>query len=232
MNIIEELEAEQVAALSGKREVPEFAPGDTVQVNVWVREGNRERVQAYEGVVIARSGGGLNESFTVRKISYGEGVERVFPVHSPMIDSIRVVRRGKVRRAKLYYLRGRRGKSARIAEKVDPKRGRKGADGGEARVMFTPPKGAADDLKAISGVGEELEKRLNTLGIRAFSQIADLTDDDIARIDDVLDFKGRMERENWVGQARELMAESTLDEVPEIAADDDADGTAKAKKPA
>ena len=119
MNIIEQLEAEQVAALAAKREVPDFAPGDTVQVNVWVREGNRERTQAYEGVVIARDGGGLNESFTVRKISYGEGVERVFPVHSPLIDSIEVVRRGKVRRAKLYYLRGRRGKSARIAERKD-----------------------------------------------------------------------------------------------------------------
>ncbi len=127
MNVIEQLEAEQMADLSAKRETPEFSPGDTVQVNVWVREGSRERVQAYEGVVIARSGAGLNESFTVRKISYGEGVERVFPVYSPMIDSIKVIRRGKVRRAKLYYLRGLRGKSARIAEKVDPNRGKKKA---------------------------------------------------------------------------------------------------------
>ena len=99
--------------------MPEFAAGDTVIVNVKVKEGERTRVQAYEGVVIARSGGGLNENFTVRKMSYGEGVERVFPVYSPMIDSIKVVRRGKVRRAKLYYLRGRTGKSARIVERQD-----------------------------------------------------------------------------------------------------------------
>jgi large subunit ribosomal protein L19 len=117
MNIIEQLEKEQVAVVAAKRAVPEFAPGDTVVVNVKVVEGDRSRVQAYEGVVIARSGGGLNENFTVRKISYGEGVERVFPVYSPLIDSIKVVRRGHVRRAKLYYLRGRTGKSARIAEK-------------------------------------------------------------------------------------------------------------------
>jgi large subunit ribosomal protein L19 len=117
MNIIEQLEKEQVAIVAAKRAVPEFAPGDTLIVNVKVVEGDRSRVQAYEGVCIARSGGGINENFTVRKISYGEGVERVFPVYSPLIDSIKVVRRGKVRRAKLYYLRGRTGKSARIAEK-------------------------------------------------------------------------------------------------------------------
>ncbi len=117
MNIIEQLEKEQASAVAAKRAVPDFAPGDTVIVNVKVVEGDRSRVQAYEGVVIARSGGGLNENFTVRKISYGEGVERVFPVYSPLIDSIKVVRKGDVRRAKLYYLRGRTGKSARIAEK-------------------------------------------------------------------------------------------------------------------
>ena len=117
MNIIAELEAEQVAKLG--KTIPEFQPGDTVVVNVKVKEGERTRVQAYEGVCIARTGGGLNESFTVRKISYGEGVERVFPVYSPNIDSIKVIRRGKVRRAKLYYLRDRRGKSARIAEKME-----------------------------------------------------------------------------------------------------------------
>ena len=117
MNIIQQLEAEQAAKLT--REIPEFQPGDTVIVNYKVKEGERSRIQAYEGVCIARNGGGLNESFTVRKISYGEGVERVFPVMSPMIDSIKVVRRGKVRRAKLYYLRDRRGKSARIAERTD-----------------------------------------------------------------------------------------------------------------
>jgi len=119
MNVIEELERAQAAKLAALRPIPEFQPGDTVVVNVKVKEGERTRVQAYEGVCIARSGGGLNESFTVRKISYGEGVERVFPIYSPMIDSIKVVRRGKVRRAKLYYLRDRRGKSARIAEKME-----------------------------------------------------------------------------------------------------------------
>jgi large subunit ribosomal protein L19 len=118
MNIIEEIEAEHAAKLPGAK-IPSFQPGDTVVVNVKVAEGERTRVQAYEGVCIARSGGGLNENFTVRKISYGEGVERVFPVYSPMIDSVKVLRRGKVRRAKLYYLRDRRGKSARIAERAD-----------------------------------------------------------------------------------------------------------------
>ena len=118
MNIIETIEAEHAAKLPGAK-MPEFQAGDTVIVNVKVAEGERTRIQAYEGVCIARSGGGLNESFTVRKISYGEGVERVFPVYSPMIDSVKVVRRGKVRRAKLYYLRDRRGKSARIAERTD-----------------------------------------------------------------------------------------------------------------
>ena len=116
MNLIQQLEQEQVKKLSAGKEIPDFAPGDTVIVNVKVVEGERSRVQAYEGVCIGRSGHGLNENFTVRKISYGEGVEREFPLHSPMIDSIKLVRRGKVRRAKLYYLRGRRGKSARIAE--------------------------------------------------------------------------------------------------------------------
>jgi large subunit ribosomal protein L19 len=127
MNIIQELEAEHAAEL--KPEVPKFAPGDTVRVQVKVREGTRERLQAYEGVCIARSGSGLNESFTVRKISFGEGVERVFPIYSPLVAEIEVVRRGKVRRAKLYYLRSRRGKSARIAEKVDHRaqKGRKGS---------------------------------------------------------------------------------------------------------
>lgn len=119
MNVIQEIEKEQLARLAEGKNIPDFAPGDTVIVNVKVKEGERTRVQAYEGVVIGRSGGGLHESFTVRKISYGEGVERVFPLYSPLIDSIKLVRRGKVRRAKLYYLRGRRGKSARIVEKQD-----------------------------------------------------------------------------------------------------------------
>ncbi len=116
MNLIQTLEKEQVAKLSANKNIPDFEPGDTLLVNVKVVEGERTRVQAYEGVCIARSGRGLNENFTVRKISYGEGVERVFPLHAPMIDSIKIVRRGKVRRAKLYYLRSRRGKKARISE--------------------------------------------------------------------------------------------------------------------
>jgi large subunit ribosomal protein L19 len=117
MNLIQELEKEQVTKLTAGKEIPDFQPGDTVLVNVKVVEGEKSRIQAYEGVCIGRSGSGLNENFTVRKISYGEGVERVFPLYSPMVDSIKVVRRGKVRRAKLYYLRGRRGKAARIVEK-------------------------------------------------------------------------------------------------------------------
>ena len=117
MNIIQTLEAEEAARLSEKRATPEFQPGDTLRVNVRIKEGERERVQAFEGVCIARAGSGVQENFTVRKISFGEGVERVFPTVSPNIESIEVKRRGAVRRAKLYYLRDRRGKSARIAER-------------------------------------------------------------------------------------------------------------------
>ncbi|MBF9197475.1 50S ribosomal protein L19 [Microvirga terrestris] len=119
MNLIQQIEQEQIAKLA--KTIPDFQPGDTVIVNVKVKEGERSRIQAYEGVCIARSGGGLQESFTVRKISYGEGVERVFPIYSPNVDSIKVVRRGAVRRAKLYYLRDRRGKSARITERAEKK---------------------------------------------------------------------------------------------------------------
>jgi len=118
MNIIQQLEQEQIAKLTEGKAIPEFSPGDTVKVNVKVIEGNRERVQAYEGVCIARKNDGLNSHFVVRKISYGEGVERIFPLYSPNIASIEVIRRGDVRRAKLYYLRDRRGKSARIAEQT------------------------------------------------------------------------------------------------------------------
>ena len=117
MNLIQVLEKEEADRLLATRAIPDFQAGDTVRVNVKIKEGERERVQAYEGVCIGRQGGGINESFTVRKISFGEGVERVFPIHSPMIESIEVKRRGVVRRAKLYYLRDRRGKSARIAER-------------------------------------------------------------------------------------------------------------------
>lgn len=119
MNLIDEINALQQAKVEEKRKLPEFSPGDTLRVSVRVTEGSRTRVQAYEGVCIARKGGGLNETFTVRKISYGEGVERVFPVYSPAIEGVEVVRRGRVRRAKLYYLRGLTGKAARIAEKKD-----------------------------------------------------------------------------------------------------------------
>jgi large subunit ribosomal protein L19 len=141
MDIIAEFEALQAAKLLEGKTIPAFSPGDTVVVNVKVKEGDRTRVQAYEGVCIARTGIGLNESFTVRKISYGEGVERVFPVFSPSIESIKLVRRGKVRRAKLYYLRERRGKSARIAEK-----------------MQTAPKAAGETPKKEGKAGAKTKK--------------------------------------------------------------------------
>jgi len=122
MNIIEKIEKEQLEKLSSGKQIPDFNPGDTIKVDVKVVEGTRERIQAFEGVCIARGGKGINESFTVRKISYGEGVERVFPLFSPKISSITLVRKGKVRRAKLYYLRDRRGKAARIVEKIEVKK--------------------------------------------------------------------------------------------------------------
>ena len=140
MNVLQELEREQVTRLAAGKDIPDFEPGDTVVVNVKVVEGERSRIQAYEGVCIARSGGGLNENFTVRKISYGEGVERVFPLYSPMIDSIKVVRRGKVRRAKLYYLRGLRGKRARITERA----GRPGKAEGNSDSSTEPKTAAAE----------------------------------------------------------------------------------------
>lgn len=212
MNIIEQLEQEQAASLAKKRKVPDFGPGDTLRVNVKVVEGERTRVQAYEGVCIGRAGGGLNENFTVRKISYGEGVERVFPVHSPLIESIEVVRRGRVRRAKLYYLRGRRGKAARIAERQEVRTGKKA----ESFKGFTKPKGEPDDLKLITGVTPELEKKLNKLGLIKFEQIANLTDDEIARVDEELKLNGAIENDDWTSKAVELMAETTADEVPAV----------------
>ena len=230
MNIIEQLEKEQAAALSKKRKVPDFGPGDTLRVNVKVVEGERTRVQAYEGVCIGRAGGGINENFTVRKISYGEGVERVFPVHSPLIDSIEVVRRGRVRRAKLYYLRGRRGKAARIPERQDV-RGKKK----EAFKGFTKPKGEPDDLKLIQGVTPELEKKLNKLGLIKFEQIANLTDDEIAALDEQLKLNGAIENDDWTAKAVALMAETTAGEVPaeeeEEGEGEEADTGAKAKAP-
>ncbi len=131
MNIIEQIDQAQMGALTTGKVIPDFAPGDTLIVNVKVVEGERSRLQAYEGVCIARAGGGINQNFTVRKISYGEGVERVFPLYSPLVDSIKVVRKGRVRRAKLYYLRGLRGKAARIIEKQDFK-SRRGEENGAA----------------------------------------------------------------------------------------------------
>jgi large subunit ribosomal protein L19 len=234
MNIIEQLEKEQVEALAKKRKIPEFAPGDTLKVNVKVIEGERTRVQTYEGVCIGRAGGGINENFTVRKISYGEGVERVFPVYSPLIDSIEVVRRGKVRRAKLYYLRGRRGKSARIAERQDTHGKRKTTT--DAFKGFKKPKGEPDNLKLIVGINPELEKKLNKLGLIKFDQIANLTDDEIAKLDEELSLGGQIENEDWVSKAVALMAESTADEVPAGEDDEDAEGDAapkaKSDKPA
>ncbi len=234
MNIIEEIEKEHVKELEAKRAIPEFGPGDTVKVSVKVKDGERERVQIYEGVVIARDGGGLHESFTVRKISYGEGVERVFPIYSPLIDNIEVVRRGRVRRAKLYYLRGRRGKSARIPERRDARaKGKAAAAARKAASKtfkgFTKPKGEADDLTQIKGVGEELVKKLDKLGVTKFEQVANWTDEDIANVDEVLNFKGRIERESWTEQARTLMAEVTVEEVP---AGDDKEAKASADKKA
>jgi large subunit ribosomal protein L19 len=226
--IIQEIEREQMRAATAQRMVPEFAPGDTVRVMVKVIEtleadpkdkrkakpaepkGPGFRLQAYEGVVIARSGGGVNESFTVRKISYGEGVERVFPVHSPYIAGIEVLRRGKVRRAKLYYLRGRRGKSARIFERTDARAKRLNA----AFKGFKKPKGAPDDLTLITGLGTDVAERLSGLGVIKFEQIANFSDDDIANVDEALELDGRIEKEDWVGQAGRLLAEATANEVP------------------
>ena len=147
MNKLEQIEAEQLAKLAAERPIPEFGPGDTVRVNVKIVEGTRERIQAFEGVCIARKNRGLNSSFTVRKISYGEGVERVFPLYSPQIAAIEVVRRGAVRRATLYYLRGRTGKRARIAERQD-RRLREG-DSAPAAAKEAAPE--APESEAASG---------------------------------------------------------------------------------
>ncbi|MEO1282380.1 MAG: 50S ribosomal protein L19, partial [Pseudomonadota bacterium] len=193
MNIIEQIEAEQMRAISAKRGVPEFSPGDTVRVSVRVVEGKTTRNQAYEGVVIARSGGGLNENFTVRKISYGEGVERVFPIYSPFITEIEVIRRGRVRRAKLYYLRGRRGRSARIPERTDARARRLNA----AWKGFKKQKGQPDDLTQIAGIAPELAARLKQLNCVKLDQIANFSDDDIGNIDDFLKLEGQIEKQDW-----------------------------------
>ena len=208
MNIIEELEREQMRTISARRGIPEFGPGDTVKVMVKVVEGKTERLQAYEGVVISRSGGGLNENFTVRKISYGEGVERVFPIYSPLIAEIEVVRRGRVRRAKLYYLRGRRGRSARIAERTDARARRLNA----AWKGFKKQKGQADDITQIKGIDEELQMRLKQVNCIKLEQIANFSDDDIANVDEFLNLDGQIEKQDWVGQAQALIAEATAGE--------------------
>ena len=231
MNVIHELEQEQIKTLTRQRNVPEFGPGDTLRVVVKVIDtedvktdakgkkqakkddkpaGDTVRLQAYEGVCIARSGAGLNESFTVRKISYGEGVERVFPIYSPYIAEIDVLRRGKVRRAKLYYLRGRRGKAARILERTDARAKRLNA----AFKGFKKPKGNPDDLKQIKGIDEELENRLQKLGVIKFEQIANFSDDDIANLEEALGMEGVVEKGNWVGEAQRLVAEAAAAEVP------------------
>ena len=210
MNIIQQLEQEQMTKLTATRAVPEFAPGDTLRVNVKVVEGDRSRVQAYEGVCIGRAGSGLNESFTVRKISYGEGVERVFPVYSPYIAEIEVIRRGKVRRAKLYYLRGRRGKSARIVERSDARARRLNA----AWKGFKKQKGEPDDLTKIKGIDADLAARLRQLNAVKLEQIANLSDEDITNIDETLQLAGRIEKDDWVGQEQALIAEASAAEVP------------------
>lgn len=229
MNIIQELEKEQMKAVLAKRGVPEFGPGDTLKVMVRVSEGVPEpakgkapakgkkgeepketfRLQAYEGVCIARQGSGLNESFTVRKISYGEGVERVFPIYSPFIADIEVLRRGRVRRAKLYYLRDRRGKAARIVERADARAKRMNA----AFKGFKKPKGQPDDLKLIKGVTPELEAQLKKFNVLRFDQIAAFSDEDIANLDEALNLNGRIEKEDWIGQSRQQITVATADEV-------------------
>ena len=228
MNIIDEINKEQMAAIAAKRRIPDFSPGDSVKVMVRVAEevdttakGKAKakakdkpavtfRLQAYEGVVIARDGAGINESFTVRKISYGEGVERVFPLYSPFIADVEVIRRGRVRRAKLYFLRDRRGKSARILERSDARAKRLNA----AFKGFKRPKGAPDDLTKINGIDKDFEAQLKKINVLRFDQIVAFSDEDIANLDDLMQLDGRVEREDWLGQARNLMAEAAVGEVP------------------
>ena len=204
MNIIAQLEKEQMAVISAKRQVPDFAPGDTVIVNVKVVEGERSRIQAYEGLVIGRSGGGINENFTVRKMSYGEGVERIFPVYSPMIDSIKVIRRGKVRRAKLYYLKGLTGKRARITEKLTKFATAVLPTASPAEHKDLAPV-AADDVSLIAGVGPKVKDQLAVEGITSLNQIAEMNDEQIFALDEKLGLKGKTKREDWVAQAKEIL---------------------------
>lgn len=236
MNILQDLEQEHAAALASQRPTPEFRPGDTLRVNVRITEGDRTRVQAFEGVCIARNGGGINESFTVRKISYGEGVERVFPIHSPSIESIEVRRRGKVRRAKLYYLRALRGKAARIPERIDAARAAQVKAAAEAKKaggpLFAKPKGEADDLTRIDGVDTELAARLNRMGVTQFQQIVNFSGDDVAKLDDALSLDGAIDRDDWMGQCRTLIAETTVDEIALPEDEAPSEPTAKAEEDA
>jgi large subunit ribosomal protein L19 len=202
MNLIQELEREQAEKITKKRKLAEFAPGDTVVVSVRITEGERSRVQAYEGVVIARNGAGLNENFTVRKISYGEGVERVFPLYSPMVEAVKVLRRGKVRRAKLYYLRGLTGKAARITEKkriLAP-----GTISATATAEAAPA--VSKEITGIIGIDAAMAERLAGEGVSDLTQIAKWSPDDIADYDAKLGLDGRIEAEDWVGQANDLIA--------------------------
>jgi large subunit ribosomal protein L19 len=203
MNIIAQLEKEQMAAVVAKRQLPDFRPGDTVIVNVKVVEGERTRVQAYEGLCISRNGGGLNESFTVRKLSYGEGVERIFPIYSPLLDSVKLVRRGKVRRAKLYYLKGLTGKAARITELQDNSEAL--APVGE--VHSHKSEVAIDDVSLIAGVGPKIKDQLIAEGITSVKQIAEMNDEQIFALDEKLGLKGKSKKEDWVAQAKELVAQ-------------------------
>ncbi len=222
MNLIQQIEAEQIAKITSQRRIPEFQPGDTLKVMVRVQEvGDADpkdkkkakkdgpkaatyRLQAYEGVCISRSGAGFNESFTVRKISYGEGVERVFPIYSPMVGEIEVVRRGKVRRAKLYYLRGRRGKAARIFERTDIRAKKLNA----AFKGFKRPKGLADDLTKIIGISPVLAGKLSAINCIQYAQIANFSDVDLANVDELLDLKGAIEKDGWINKARTLITEA------------------------
>ena len=218
MNIIQQLEREQMDAILAKRNVPQFGPGDTVKVMVRVideviidpkakntgKEKPKqaaERLQAYEGMVIARSGHGINESFTVRKISYGEGVERVFPIYTPFIAEIEVLRRGAVRRAKLYYLRGRRGRAARIFERTDARAKKLNA----AFKGFKKPKGEPDNLALIKSLSPEMVGRLHGIGVTKFEQIANFSGEDIANVDELLNLNGAIEKNDWLRQAREQL---------------------------
>ena len=202
MNLIQELEREQAEKITAKRKLADFAPGDTVVVSVRITEGERSRVQAYEGVVIARSGSGLNQNFTVRKMSYGEGVERVFPLYSPMVEAVKVLRRGSVRRAKLYYLRGLTGKAARITEKkrvLSP-----GTVSGTATAEAAPP--VSKEITGVIGIDAAMAERLAGEGVSDLAQIAKWSADDIADYDAKLGLDGRIQAEDWVGQANDLIA--------------------------